>query len=356
MPVLKRKDTWYIVYDLPRLLNGKRRQKWVSCPGANKAQAEQQLRDALTALHRGAYSEPSSQSVAQYLNSWLERRRPDLSPTTVEAYEKNIRNHILPALGTCKLSKVRPMAVQQMYDSLLKHLSPKTVRNIHGILSNAFTQAVRLQIIPTNPLDAVTPPRVKDAEVETIPIERIAVLLEAVQASKYRLPVLIILGTGMRRGEALGLKWTDFDSARKTLTVRRSIAQVTGRVFAKPPKTPDSVRVVAVTESLANDLLETKKHALSEWICANPDGSHMTPQGLSGTFQDLMAAAGVKATLRALRHTQATMLIMAGVPVKVVSERLGHSDVGTTLRIYTHVLPHMQDQAAEVLARLLSSC
>jgi integrase len=244
-------------------------------------------------------------------------------------------------------------------------LAPKTVRNIHGVIHASLSQAVRWQMIAVNAAAAVDPPKVSRREVTTASEGQIRNLIDVVNLSPYRMPVLVVVCTGMRRGEALGLKWEDFDEERRTLCVRRSISQVVGRVFPKEPKSGRS-RVVVMPETLVRELVQHRqqqalnKTLLGEdykddgWICASGDGSLITPNALGKGFMRLARAAQVKTTLHGLRHAQATQLIMAGVPAKVVSERLGHANTGITQDLYTHVLPHSQQQAADVMERLIA--
>lgn len=169
----------------------------------------------------------------------------------------------------------------------------------------------------------------------------------------------------MRRGEVLGLTWDDFDAERRTLTVRRALSQVgPTQVIVKEPKTGRS-RSVVIHDSMVEELTKHRqwqlglKEALGcEYsdkgrICANPDGGMMTPSLLSKQFKRICRANRIDLTFHGLRHTQATTLITSGVPVRVVSERLGHSNTSITQDIYTHVLPHMQEKAAEVIGQLM---
>lgn len=371
--VCKRNGIYQIRYDLPPGPDGKRRQKQLSCKGMNKKQAEEKLRQILGELYMGTYAEPTNMTLSEYLKQWLEHKAAyqNLSPTTLEGYEQYLTRQIEPRIGYIRLDKLRPAMLQHFYDELLRSgrvdggaLSAKTVRNIHGMIHSALARAVRLQMIFINPADAVEQPRYRRPDIQTADAESIGKLLAAIERSKYRMPIYIALGTGCRLGEVLGLRWDDLDPIRHTLTIQRSIAQVKGRVFAKPPKN-GKPRVVLLDESQVQRLLEHRRYqerCASEnpiyrdegWICADVDGTVLTPGGLDRGYGRMAKAVGVTCTMHGLRHTHATELILAGVPAKIVSERLGHSTTQITQDIYTHVMPHHQAPVIDVVHRLLN--
>jgi len=368
----KRGNVWYIKYDEPRGPDGKRRQRTLACKGMNQKQAKQKLRDILTSIHQDAYVDPASMQFSDYLRKWLDSAKDKLAPQTHERYVEMAERHVIPALGGLRLDRIKPMHIQDYCSKALKTgrldgkggLAPKTVKNTLGMIHAALTQAVKWQLLSQNPADSVDPPRVRRKEIRTATNADIAKLFDVIEGSKYKMPIFIILATGVRRGEAVGLKWDDFDSERRTLTVRRSLSQVKDGVVEKETKT-DRARVVMIPEMLVSDLKahrqeqERRKQILGEqykdegWICAGLHGERMAPKWLGNQFTRLARSVGVNITLHGLRHTQATALIMAGVPVKVVSERLGHSTVAITQDIYAHVMPHMQQRAAEVMEGIL---
>lgn len=368
----KRGNVWYIKYDEPRGPDGKRRQRTLACKGMNQKQAKQKLRDILTSIHKDAYVDPASMPFSDYLHKWLDFARDKLAPQTHERYVEMAQRHVIPALGGLRLDKIKPMHIQDYCSKALKSgrldgtggLAPKTVKNTLGMIHAALAQAVKWQLLSKNPADAVDPPRVRRKEIRTASNADIAKLFDVIEGSKYKMPIFIILATGVRRGEAVGLKWDDFDPERRTLTVRRSLSQVKDGVIEKETKT-DRARVVMIPEMLVSELKahrqeqEKRKWIFGNeykdegWICAGLHGERMAPKWLGNQFTRLARSVGVDITLHGLRHTQATALIMAGVPVKVVSERLGHSTVAITQDIYAHVMPHMQQRAAEVIEGIL---
>lgn len=187
--------------------------------------------------------------------------------------------------------------------------------------------------------------------------EELQRLLNAVEgAGEWRIPLLIAIGTGMRRGEVLALQWQDYNPTAKTLLVQRSRTQIgTYNVVLKGTKT-DRARVVLVNDSLAAELDRHRAQTLfnksTDWICCDAEGKPYIPRHLTRALESIVSSLGISITLHGLRHSHATTLIAAGVPVKTVSERLGHSTVVITQDIYAHVLPHMQRQAADEIEKL----
>ena len=352
--IIRRGSTYYIRYELPRGADGRRRQKAVPCPGMNKKQAEQRLREVLAQLHQGMYADPSVLTFSEYLDGWLRRIEARVARTTLETYRLDVRLHIKPFIGHIRLDRITPLALQDLYQQLSKRFAPKTVRNIHGVIRGALQQAVRLRLLPFNPAVNVDPPRVPKAEIRIAGTDDLSRLLFAAQGSKYRIPIMIALATGMRRGEVLGLQWDDFEPERGWLTVQRSVVAVSGEVIVKGTKTGKG-RIVPIPVALTRALLRHKESraGANSWICTDAEGHRLKPRAFSTAFSRLVAGLDMDITLHSLRHTQATALLMAGVPVKVVAERLGHSTVATTQDIYGHVLPHMQDRAVEVIEKLL---
>jgi integrase len=178
-------------------------------------------------------------------------------------------------------------------------------------------------------------------------------MLDTLDGTPYRLPFLLVVGTGMRRGEVLRLKWEDFKAETRTLIVARAIVQTRGAITVKLSKS-GRTRVILLPINLIEELKQHKeaqkaKGYTGEWIVTTNAGDRMNPTSFANGVDLARKRAGVKAPLHSWRHDQATTLLMAGVPAKIVSERLGHSTINTTQDIYAHVLPTMQAPAVEIL-------
>ena len=354
--VLKRGETWYIGFELPPGPDGRRRRKMLACKSMNKRQAEQRLRDVLSEIHQGTYADPSRLTLGEYLSSWMQKAENRLAATTYESYDKLISRHILPAIGHTRLDRLSAFQIEEFYDCLSRKgrldgkeggLSSKTIRNLHGILHAALQSAVRLKLLGHNVADDVLPPKLIKPEVQTVSLEDLDKLLDALDGSKYRLPILIALGTGMRRGEILALRWEDYRPSSGEIAVRRAFAQVRGEVLIKETKTGKNL-LVALPAWLVEELDLAREPRKEGWICVDEWGEWITPQGFARGFGRVLDRAGLDLTLHQFRHTQITDLLMEGIPSKAVRERVGHSSATMTER-YTHVMPHIQDKAVRVI-------
>jgi integrase len=310
------------------------------------------------------------QTVAQYLASWLATVKPAVRPRTWTRYEVAIRVHIVPALGKHRLTRLTAQHVQQLYAAKLEEgLASGTVRHLHATLHGALDQAVRLHIIPRNVSDIVTPPRPSRNEMQILTPEQAQTFLRAV--SGQRLEALYVLGltTGMREGELLGLRWRDVDLDAGVLHITSTLHHTRGAWRLDTPKTAQSRRRVDLAPMAADALRAHRTRQLEERLLA---GAHWHDHDLVFTrtdgepirrsrlldleFRPLLAKAGLPPLrFHDLRHTAATLLLLANVPAKVVSELLGHSNVGITLNRYSHVLPSMQRDAAAAMERMLTA-
>lgn len=372
------KGHWWAVVDIgedPE--TGKRRQKWHKLTAATKKKAQDELNKLLTEMATGAYVAPSALTVGEYLARWLEGyAKPNVAAQTYQRYEVIIRLHLTPALGAIKLSKLHPMDIQRCHAEALESgrkdgrgqaLSARTVTHHHRVLREALEQAVRWQILPRNPADSVQPPRPVDREMQTLTAPQVDALLRAAEGTRFQLPILLAVGTGMRRGEVLALRWQDVDLVAGALAVRRSMERTKAGLGFKAPKTGKGTRTITlpavVVQALRRHLGEQARerellgpdYADGDLVCARPDGLPISPDNLSRDFTTLLKRHGMPAIrFHDLRHTHATLLLQGGINPKVISERLGHSTVRITLDVYAHVMPSMQEEAARRFDGILS--
>jgi len=360
------KDSWSIVIDLGRDAAGKRKQKWHTVKGTKK-EAQAELSRLLNELNTGEYVEPSRMRVSEYLNRWLkDYAEPNVSPKTSERYTQIIRDNINPALGQYHLSKLKPLHIQSFYTDCLTSgrkdgkggLAAQTVLHFHRLLRKAFVQAVKWQLLARNPVDAVEPPRPQRREMNAINENDTAQLLNKLSGSALYSPVLFAVTTGLRRGELLALRWKDVNLEEGRITVKQSLEQTKTGLRFKTPKTERSRRQVPLPP-VTIDLLSEHKRTQSEerlrlgpiyknndLVFPRPDGSPMPPDSFSTNFAAFIRRSGLKhIRFHDLRHSHATQLLLQGVHPKIVSERLGHSNIGITLDTYSHVLPGMQEEA-----------
>jgi integrase len=238
-------------------------------------------------------------------------------------------------------------------------LSAQTVQHIHRTLSQALSHAVRLGVLFKNPAQQVKPPKPDRREIKILGKDEIGTLLKAASGTWHYLPALVAVTTGLRRGELLGLRWSDLDLKAGMLTVNQSMERIKGEIAFKAPKTKTSRRSItlpAVTiQALHEHRLDQAGARLKLGLGRDPrglvftraDGQPLDPDSLSKAFGRLVATADVTPiTLHGLRHTHISHLLMDGVHVKVVSERAGHANVNITLSVYAAYIPSMQADAA----------
>jgi integrase len=332
---------------------------------------------ALTALSRekdlGVFIEPSNQTINEFFNKWLATSaKQRVSEATFVSYESTLRTHIRPRIGTKKVSQIRLMDMQKIYGELLESgLSARTVRYAHAISSMAFKQAVKWGILARNPCEYADLPKQQRKETKAFSPEQANRFLEVARKTKHGIIFEFALMSGMRPEEYLALKWTDIDFERSSATIRRALVwNAKGGGFKLlEPKTKQSRRTVMLPVSLMN-MLKKYKLRQSEYrislgaayenfdlVFASEVGGPIHYRNLTQRYYEkILKEAGLEKegfVLYSLRHSCATLLLIANTNPKVVSERLGHTSVKMTLDTYTHVLPSMQRDATDRLESLL---
>ncbi len=308
-------------------------------------------------------------TVASYLQAWLkDYAEPNVSMKTYSRYSEICNKHLIPALGRVELQKLKPLHIQEYYNEAMKSgrldgkggLAAQTVKHHHRVLSEAIKKAVRWQLINHNPCDAVDAPKPKKKEMKALDEKESAVLLDAAKGTRLYYPVLVGLTTGLRRGELIGLKWSDINFSGDSLSVNRTIEEtrISG-VVEKTPKTKKSLRLIALP-GITLSALKTLRKEQSEqklrlgplfqdngYLFANDDGTIWKPDAFTKAFQRLVKGSNIDhVRFHDLRHSHASQLLKQGINPKVVSERLGHSSIAITMDTYSHVLPGLQEEAA----------
>ena len=326
------------------------------------------LRQALSAVDAGAYVDPSKMTVAQWLESWLKEYTADVKPYTQRAYATNIKNQIIPALGALRLDKLTPLQVQKFYNNCMrgeKNLKPKTVKNIHGVLHSALKQAVMNGMIRSNPSESCTIPRIERMEIKPFDDEAEKSFLRAIEGDKYERLFVVDLYTGMRKGEILGLRWSDIDFEQGTITISRQL-QVEpfkgGRYYLAPLKN-DKERVITPAPYVMQILREQRRCqnearllAGGAWdegdipglVFTNELGKHLCHQTIGTRYKKLVKAAGLPdARFHDLRHSYAVAAIRSGDDIKTVQSNLGHHSAAFTLDTYAHATAQMKRESAD---------
>lgn len=305
--------------------------------------------------------------MTEFLTKWLEAAKTKVSAKTFERYEEIVRRHLNPAFGNLLMPKLTPIQIQTYYARSLASgrldgsggLSAQTVLHHHRILREALHQAVKWQLLARNPADAVDPPRPERKEMKALNESETAWLLEAAQGTRLYMPILLAVITGMRRGEILAFRWRDVDLEKSVLSVTPSLEETNEGLRFKEPKTARGRRMIALpplaVEALcAHRTQQERQKALlgpayknNDLVLSTTDGDIWKPESFTALYFKFTKRIGVKLRFHDLRHTHASQLLRAGISPKIVSERLGHSAVGITLDTYSHVLPGMQEDAAQ---------
>ena len=359
-------DSWRITYDVGRDLNGRRIRRTATIRGSYK-DAERRLTELLSQRDLGFDVEPHRLTVDQFLARWLDAH--NVQPQSRARYQQLIRRHISPSIGTLKLTTLKPLHLQTLLTEAEQQVSASTAHDFFTILHMAFAQAVRWQLLARNPSDALERPHVEETDAMRIltPAE-IEDLLAAAEGTDLAPVIAFALDTGVRRGEALALKWTVVDLQAGTVEIVQSARVQTGvgTVYGAP-KTRRSRRTIALSADMLARLKvhhrkqsERKLHLGPDWlnhedlVFTNEIGEPLPLGSFNRDFTATVKKAGIAGRVRFhdLRHTHGTLMAQVANP-KVVSDRLGHSDVKFTLNRYVNPTQDHQRQAAEALSALL---
>jgi len=307
-------------------------------------------------------------TLGQWLDAWMENyAKLQVRPSSHKTYQGFIENHIKPTLGDISLEKLTSMDLQRLYKHLLesgrvectesrskpKGLSVKTVRNINQMISTALNCAVEQRLISSNPTKGCVLPKLERKEMKILPPESLGTFFEEARRSGVFELYYVDLATGLRRGELLGLKWSDIDLDKGIIYVRRQILRQNGEVVEAPLKTKNSYRSIAIGADAIKVLKGMEQR--DEYVFPSPFGGPMSPDSVLHMLQRILKRAGLeRIRFHDLRHTFSVLALQNGVDVKTLSAMLGHYSAGFTLDTYTHVTTSMQKQAANAVGNFLS--
>lgn len=330
--------------------------------GRSRKDVQEQLKIALREQQQGTLVTSPQQSVAQYLQQWLENHQSSVRLRTYERYEQIVRLHLVPTIGRIPLQKLAPQQVQSLYTQKLKAgLSRTTVNTLHAMLHKALEDALRWHLVAHNVCDAVTPPRRDRYEIQPFTIEQAQQFLAAACGHPLEALFVLAVSTGMRRGELLAVKWQDIDFSTGTLHVRRIFTRSKGNRYSEAePKTEKSRRSI-VLPALVVDLLlqhrskqaKAKMEAGAEWqehdlVFPTSRGTPLNPSKVVDRFKSLLKKADLPdIRFHDLRHSAASILLGMEIHPKVVQELLGHNQISMTMDIYSHVMPTMHKDAMD---------
>lgn len=337
--------------------------------GKSRAEVATKLAAAVKQRGDGLPLPGDRETVASFLTTWVHGQRRRLRAGTWRRYEQYVRVHTLPALGRVPLAKLGPQHLEKLYEERLSAgLSPTTVHHLHTTIHRALSQAMRWGLVARNVAELVDPPRDARHEMAVLSTDQVKQLLAAAAGGPVEALLTLAVTTGMRRGELLGLRWRDVDLDRGAVAVRGSLQKsFEGDLKIAAPKTPRSKRQIELSETALAALRrhrkkQTERRLLlgAEWTADDlvfpsaigrpQEGRHL----VYGQLNPLLVKAGLpRIRFHDLRHTAATLMLARGIHPKIVSEMLGHSTIGITLDLYSHVTPTMQRQAAAAMDELL---
>ncbi len=366
--VYKRGKTWSIDAKLEKDESG----KWIRLQKGGfrtKREADEYLREQLSKVDNGSYPKYESMTVGEFLNLWLtEHAKHNMKQSTFQNREIIIQKRIVPAIGQIKLEDLKPIHLKRFYNQMHEqNLSADYVHSMHSLLRSAFRHAFKWQITSNLIMEHVDAPKLTaKKQLQTWTLEQAIQFLDYTAALKdeyCHIAYVLAIFTGMRRGEVLGLRWSDVNFDKKLLQVVQTVYRTNGQAPSiQTPKTANSTRSITLPDNVIDELRahKAKQNQMrlmfgslyqdNGLVCPNPNGVPMDPRLLYGHFTKCAKAAGLPSIrFHDLRHTHATIMLQLGEHPKVVSERLGHSNIMITLNTYSHVLPTMQEDAARKL-------
>jgi integrase len=369
------RDRWEVRVELGRdPLTGKRK-RIIRQVNGTKRDAQAKLAEIVRSLETGEYTEPSKLTLSEYLDRWLAHMRGQLAPSAHGRYTAIVELHIKPRLGAVLLQKLQPAHIIDVEAFWLERgrirppgrpLSAKTVVNHHIVLHKALHDAVRVfRVLRSNPADSVTPPRWEKRTVARLTLDEALRLIDALEAHPYGWAIYTLLYTGLRAGELIGLRWReDVDLVRRQISVQQQWDQYARRF--RDTKSHRATRPVSLDTDVVA-VLHRQKVRQAEWhlaagivwtdsglVFTDETGQHLTHGKIAYALETVLKVAGLpRMTPHGLRHAHASLMVASGAPAKVIQERLGHATFAFTMDTYGHLIPGMQDAAAEKFSESL---
>ncbi len=367
------KGSWEIKYYGPSDHNGKQKRISVTVRGTKK-DAEKRLRELLRTVDEHNHVDKSKLTTSDLMNRFMETHvAHECTLRTAQGYRGYIKRYIDPTIGSIPYQELTANQIDQLYLDLgARQLSNTTVLQLHRIMHRAFTWAIKTKVIAWNPVTGSTPPKKRKHQVKVWDIPTIHRFLEVSQDTRFGYVYKFALSTGMRRSEIAGLKWESVDmpvgdDEKGSLSVVSALHRIEGYglVEAEPktmssrrsitlsPKTVDLLRAVRGTQELRRIEFGPLWHN-SGFVFTHPDGTPLIPDQITQDFASVIKRFDLPhLTFHGLRHAYATLALKMNIHPKTVSEALGHSKIGITLDLYSHVLPGMQDELADAVADVL---
>jgi integrase len=352
--------------------------------GKNRNEVAEKMSKELHDIQISMYVEPNKITMEQWLETWLyEYKKSSVRPTTFESYEYIVRVHINPKIGRLYLKDLKAEQLQKLYNEKFSKgrsdgkggLSSRTVRYIHILIHEALDQAVMNNLISKNVSEFTKLPMQKKAEMRVLTAEEQQKFLNALDDERLRASFILALGSGVRLGELLALRWKDVDFNKGIISINRTVKRTKtfdneenkSVLLIQEPKTKSGKRQIPLPASVITELKEHRKLQLQERLLAGllyidndllfstEIGKLLEPSNFIRKFKSLIKKAGLEnVNFHALRHSYATRLLEENEHPKVVQELLGHSDIKLTLNTYSHVMPEIKIAAANKIDHLFN--
>ena len=354
---------------------GKQIQKSIS--GKTQAEVAQKLREVTHSLDQGTYIAPCKMTLTAWLDTWQKEYLGNVKESTRYLYSKNIEQYIVPHLGATKLEALTAPMIQAFYNDLLRPqraavnpLSPKTIKNVHGVLHRALQQAVLVGYLRTNPSDACILPKIIKKEIQPLDDEQIAAFLKEIQGHPHEYLYKITLFTGLRESEVLGLSWDCVDLERKTLQIKKQLRKEQksgGKYYFSSPKSgksrtlslaPSVVQLFRLQKLRQNGMRLQAGDAWTEnnMVFTNATGGYLSYRTVYDCFKRVVKKLGFpNVRFHDLRHTYAVAAIKSGDDIKTIQENLGHATATFTLDVYGHVTDQMKEKSASRMEQFIQS-
>ena len=356
--VIKRGNKWQAMWYTHRTIDGKRERKTKS-GFHTKKEAERFLRQQIEDVESTIYTKTTRCTVGAYLLNWLEEYSRNLEQNTINGYRNNIENHIIPVIGLIFLDKLTPSDIDKVFEKMNNQgLSGTTQKYVYAVLRKAFNHAVKRRTIPCNVMTYVDVPKKSRFVPNVLNQEQLQILNLHLKETDIYIPILICMTLGLRRGEMLGLRWSDIDFQAKIIHIQRSVTPSKNGYVISETKTNTSNRFLQLPDVLITELqkLSNKQKEFNlfkedGYINIDSTGEIISAGVLQKKFKKALADCSLPdIRIHDLRHSFATLMLGNNVPMKITSQMLGHSSIGITSDIYTHVLTDMQKNATNILS------
>ena len=366
--IAKRGSSYSYIVRVKDPETGISKQKWVS-GFVTKEEAKSARDKARTEARTGVFVSPTKVTVKEHFEAWWEIKKEKVKPTTAENYRFLLDRYILPKFGSQSLKDLTSVKIEKMLIELIQDHSESTVRLVSIVLAQGLERAVKDRLLPLNPAKGIERPKGKKRTVTPYTSSELRRLLKELESHRLFAFFRLLAYTGGRRGEILALRWSDLDPEKATLTISKNRTRLGKTVIEQDStKGGDGKRIVQLDSETLRLMKDHRKRQIEErmkagslwqegnFIFAQETGLPLDPSTPYHLFKKTAKRLGLRSeSLHSIRHLHATELLNSGAGVHLVKDRLGHSDISTTLRIYAHIRPEQKQEVAALFARAIEN-